>query len=380
MKRFPRKTVVPFLVVLALLLPLYLATLQTIPNGSEHYYMIDVGETQNVLNLWGTLHPTGYPLYVMIGNVLVALLKIVGVSAAAAPGITSLLYGVIALALIYALGVIITSQTRPWLPALMTLLFGLTRTVWVHHVIAEVYTFGLLFLALLLVIALWSGLIRGRVYWLALIGGMGVAHHRALVMAAPALIYAVWPEIKAALVGAKRRLAPTMLRSLVFLAALLLIGLIGFLPYAYLPARADAGAKWVYGEPGSWSGFLDQFWGREAARFIGAPASWDGLLTNVHTINSVLATDLTLPGIATGLLGLLGDIGEKSAKRRSTNPLVGDGCLTAVYGQGTRKPAGANNCSTSPAGKRLRVAASPLRIQSHMSRSDQQDCACRNSR
>jgi len=83
----------------------YLTTLQTIPNGSEHYYMIDVGETQNVLNQWGTLHATGYPLYVIVGNILVAGLRVLGVSVATAPGVTSLIYGMIALALIYVLAV-----------------------------------------------------------------------------------------------------------------------------------------------------------------------------------------------------------------------------------------------------------------------------------
>lgn len=40
------------------------------PSGGDHFYMADVGETQMVLNLWGTLHGTGYPLYAIIGNVV----------------------------------------------------------------------------------------------------------------------------------------------------------------------------------------------------------------------------------------------------------------------------------------------------------------------
>src|SRR6185369_2215626 len=113
--------------VLAILLPIYLPTLQTIPNGSENYYMIDVGETQIVLNSWGTLHSTGYPLFVMTGNIVVGLLKLVGVSAAAAPGANALIWGLLALTLIYALAVHITQ--KPVLAAGMTILFGLARTV-----------------------------------------------------------------------------------------------------------------------------------------------------------------------------------------------------------------------------------------------------------
>ncbi len=54
---------------------LYLPTFQTTPNGGDHFHMADVGETQIVLNLWGTLHATGYPLYAIIGNVLADALK-----------------------------------------------------------------------------------------------------------------------------------------------------------------------------------------------------------------------------------------------------------------------------------------------------------------
>lgn len=69
------KRVVPPALALATVVVLYLPTLQTTPNGGDHFYVADVGETQIVLNLWGTLHATGYPLYAIIGNVLADALK-----------------------------------------------------------------------------------------------------------------------------------------------------------------------------------------------------------------------------------------------------------------------------------------------------------------
>src|SRR5687768_7045911 len=164
----------PFALAAALLLALYLPTLQTIPNGSDQYLMIDVGEAQIVLNTWGTLHATGYPLYVMSGNLLVMLFRAAGVSPAAASALVSLVWGLVALGLIYALALNLAEtaanagkdKTLPYrnivgvLAMLVTVLFGLTRTVWVHHVIAEVYTFGLMLLALLHLLALWRGEIR----------------------------------------------------------------------------------------------------------------------------------------------------------------------------------------------------------------------------
>ena len=146
------------LIVLAGLAALYVSTLQTIPNGSSDYYMIDVGETQIVLNTWGTLHATGYPLYVILGNALVVIFKVVGLAPVTAPALVSLLWGLLALALIFILARHVMGQTHP--AALMTALFGLTRTVWIHNAIAEIYSFGLLILVLLLLIALWQPPVR----------------------------------------------------------------------------------------------------------------------------------------------------------------------------------------------------------------------------
>jgi hypothetical protein len=286
---------------LLILLIAWLPTLQTLPNGSEHYFMIDVGETQIVLNVWGTLHATGYPLYVILSSALVSLLRALGIDAVTAPAITSLLWGVAALTLLYVLTVRLTA--RPLLAAGMIVLLGLTRTVWIHHIIAEIYSFGLLLMIALLALALWQPPVRHRLYWLALLGGIGVAHHRAIAMMIPALVFAVYPDLRAE----GRRLLRALL-------ACLALGLLGFAQYLYLPLRANAGAAWVYGEPGTWAGLWDQFIGAEASRFIGTINSFDELLANIARINSVLITDLTLPGIIVGLAGLL--LALRSRERR----------------------------------------------------------------
>jgi hypothetical protein len=351
MFHFPstRKNILAFLLVLVVLLPIYFSTLQTIPNGSENYYMIDVGETQIVLNTWGTLHATGYPLYVMIGNVLVFGMRLLGISPAAAPGIVSMLCGILALALIYMLALQVIK--RPLVAAGVTILFGLTRTVWIHNAIAEIYSFGLVFLALLLLIGLWEstpppdplpaptgfpavtsdegGKSRDkywRIYLLALIGGFGVFHHRALLMVAPALLYVVWPQlITFVFPPSNRSRLQKILSTLYSVLSTLFLGLVGFLPYLYLPLRAATGAAWVYGEPGTWDGFWDQFLGREASRFIGPPQSFEALVSNFNRVNTVLVTDLTLPGIILGLFGLLLALHSPPHKRAAMALLLSGG-------------------------------------------------------
>jgi len=291
--------------VLALIVS-YAPLMQTIPNGSEHYTMIDVGETQIVLNVWGTLHATGYPLYVMMSSALTALLKMVGVSAATAPAVTSLIWGILALMLVY---LIAARLTRPFFAALLVISFGLTRNIWLHHLIAEIYTFGLLIHMLLLLVALWTPPIKSRLFLLALIGGLGVAHHRATAMLIPALLFAVFADFRAAYNGRKlpRRLI-----------ACLVLGVIGFIPYIYLPLRANAGAAWVYGDPSTLQGLWHQFTGREAARFIGGVSSFDGLIANFQLVTNVLITDLTLGGLLIGIIGLVWGVINKTHRRAAT--------------------------------------------------------------
>jgi hypothetical protein len=294
----------PLLLALLAAAGVYLLTLQTIPNGSSHYFMIDVGEAQIVLNIWGTLHFTGYPLYVMLGNLLTDLLTAVGVSAITAPAVVSLLWGLLTLALIGVLAHHLTG--RAWLAAGITLLFALTRTWWIHNNIAEVYSFGLLLLAALLNVALWRQPITGRIYWLALLGGLAVAHHRAVVTSIPALVFAVWPEMTAD----RRRLPRLLLISL-------LLGLLGLIQYGYLYLRGVAGAAWVYGQPGTLPGLIAEFFGTEASHFIGPPDSLAALLENFRMVTDTILRDVTLPGLILGLVGLLLALRSQRHRRAS---------------------------------------------------------------
>lgn len=328
--RILRHYTLAFLAMAAALLAAALPLTQRIPNGADHYFMIDVGETQIVLNTWGTLHATGYPHYVVLGNLLTGAFRLVGVSPLAAAAGVSVLWGLVAAAVMYALAWRLTDG--PWLAAGTVVAYTLTRTIWIHHVIAEIYTFGLALLLALLAVALWpprgaataatngTAAGYGRVYWLALLGGLGVAHHRALVMVAPALLYAVWPLLS----REPRKLPGVLLRALA-------LGLLGFLPYLYLPLRAWAGADWVYGEPGTLAGLWAQFIGAEASRFIGPPTTLAAFFDNAATINTVLLTDVTLVGLVAGLAGLAAGVRAARYRRPAVTLLLSAGVAYAFH-------------------------------------------------
>ncbi len=319
------------LAALGLLLAAYLPLLQTIPNGSTHYLMIDVGETQIVLNVWGTLHATGYPLYVLTGAPVVAVLRAVGVGAAAAPGVVSMVTILTALGLVWALAARLTG--RVWIAAAAAVAFGLTRTVWIHAEIAEIYALTLLLLVGMLWIALRPRRAESderRLYALAFLGGLAVAHHRALALAIPALLYAMGPVLFAPPAAGSERQGRWKTVT-VRVGVSLLLGLAGFLPYLWLPLRAQAGAAWVYGDPTTLTGFLDQFLGREASRFIGPPGAPGALLANVELVGSVLITDLTWPGLLAGVAGLVAALFARQTRRAAVTLLLLAGAAFAFH-------------------------------------------------
>jgi len=282
----------PSTLALLLLLILYLTGLQTIPNGSSHYFMIDAGETQIVLNEWGSLHPTGYPLYVISGNVLTGMMRALGVSPLVAASLVSLLWGVLALLLMFILARRL--GFAPWLAAGAVLLYGLTRTVWIHNVIAEIYSFNLLLLLLLLHLAFTTNPGYRQLLLLALFGGIALGHHRAFMTLIPPLLYACWPVLR----DSGKRPNRLVVAGSLFAAAMLV-------PWLWPLLRARSGADWVYGSPVSLPELADIIVASEYSRFIGPPASLPDLLRNLQQVNEAILRELSFPGVLLGVAGLL---------------------------------------------------------------------------
>ena len=285
--------------VIVTLLIVYLSTLQTRINGSSNEYMIDVGEIQVALNLWGTIHHTCYPLFALAGNVFTLPIRALDlIEPAAAASLYATAWGIVALG---AFGLLVAKLTaRPALAAGSVLVQGVTRSIWIHNVIAEVYSMSLAITALMLLVALWPApwegawSVRRRILWLALLGGIGVSHHRAVAFVAPGLFLAVAPHLR----DSDLRWARTLPQA---------IGLatLGFVPYLYLPLRAQQDTAWVYGEPGSWDGFWTEFTGREADRLVTLPEGADGWIDNLGHALTLLTREMTVPGLVLGLAALI---------------------------------------------------------------------------
>lgn len=283
---------------------LYLITAQSIPNGSSDPYMIDVGETQVALNVWGVLHLTGYPLYTMLGNLLVAIPQVFGASPALAASLVSAFWSLIALLMLVRLCYFF--DLSPTITALCLLILTVTQSIWVHSVVAEVYSLSLAFLALLWWLAAHPTMSLRKKFWLlALVGGAGIAHHRAVAFSGLGLVWILLPELRLQWRQVVRWM-PTAIG----------LFLIGFLPYLYIPLRANAEAEWLYADNlDTWDGFWFLFWGREADYLVTTPSDLAGWIDNFTGTIDILARELTPLGLMIGL-GLWALAGWKSPHQK----------------------------------------------------------------
>ena len=199
----------------------------------------DGGEFQFVPYLAGIAHPTGYPLYTLLGWVWSHLLPVGDV--AYRLNLFSAFWAALAVALVYPTARILVRQALPDLtPSIHRLLavwasatLAVTPTLWSQSIIAEVYGLHILVVVLVLYLVLmWGDRTAGGapdhrfLLGAALAYGLGLAHHATTLLLAPAiLIYILLVDRQ--ILGRWRLL----------LQALALI-LLPLLLYLYIPLRA----------------------------------------------------------------------------------------------------------------------------------------------
>lgn len=269
---------------------LFLSTFQTVVNGSESPYATDVGEIQNALPRWGTIHWTGYPLYTGLGSLFVTLLRWTGVPPAAGASLFSALWGAVAVGLLVALLQEI-GVSGP-LAVLGALVAAASTSIWMDASLAEVHTLTMVFTLATLLFAVRFGRSGERrdFFLLILFSSQGVAHQRAVLFLAPAvatLVLRQWCEMWRGLLPA------------------LALSLLAPLTYLYLPWRVQQGATWVFGTPGTWQRVMTMLLDNRAERIVSWPEGVVGWADRLARAFAVTANDLSPELLALGLLGVL---------------------------------------------------------------------------
>lgn len=218
----------------------------------------DGGELQFAAWTAGLPHPTGYPLYMLLGWGWTHLLDTLGLATPArAMNLLSVLLAACAVGLTYLLtralielavgqsvqGAPRSAQRLAALIAALT--FAMTPTFWSQALVTEVYALHAVFVALLLGLSLrWlRDLLREKapetapgltfrsrparpLMVLALLLGLSLAHHRTTLLLVPVLVLFVW------------RLDGHRLRRPRWLLVLGLLAILPLLLYLYVPLRA----------------------------------------------------------------------------------------------------------------------------------------------
>ena len=249
----------------------------------------DSGELVAAAHTLGIAHPTGYPLWTMLGR-LFDLLPLGGTSAYR----VAMLSAVSAAAAGGILTWLVMTLAGAALPGVLAgLAFGLWFPTWSQAVRAEVYALsGLLFALFLLALFRWDrDRSRRSFYLLALAGGFVSMHHRTAFLAvAPALAIAFW-------LTRPRRAGTWIPAALLCLAP--------FLCYLYLPIRAAARPPVNWTNPITLDRFLWHALGRQYTHFALENYSRPDVLTQQAgkllgeslTGNAALSVVLVLIGV-----------------------------------------------------------------------------------
>ena len=299
----------------------------------------DAGEVQLAAWTAGLSHPTGYPLFLMLGWLWSHLLAFFGVPPTRAMTLFSVTAGAATVAAMVPMmealfrraSLNLSARWSLFIASSAAIFFGLSETFWSQALLAEVYTFHLLLLVLLLW-ALWAKEIPPRrLYGLALLYGVGLSHHRTMILWAPGLLLWLW-------LCQREAFQP---RRLLILLVLLLLPELFYLYVAwrgvltpYLDQSLANGETFTLYD-GSWRAFVDHILGTVYATHLGLKQPLAERLAGVKHLaeeNVIMSWFFFLLTFATSL------IGWSIQDKRLTLPLsdrlllLSGGVMTLLFG------------------------------------------------
>jgi hypothetical protein len=271
----------------ALALAVYLRTMA--PTITFRHYGADSGDLVTAAINLGVPHPTGYPLYTLLAHLFTRLPG----EPARNVNLFSALCGALAVGVVFWTAYRLIAVREGGGPLAMVAAFSAAgmlafgQLLWSQATIAEVYSLNTLWATAVLAALVSSG--SARSYLLALLCGMGLAHHVTAIWVLPAL----WPYI-----GSLRRwLTPRRA------SVLVLCFVCGPLVYLYVPLRARIHPVPNWGLATNLSGLLWLVTGQAYQQYFGGvvPAQ---VLQRVVAWAGIWVRDLGVVGLALALLGL----------------------------------------------------------------------------
>ena len=274
---FKRKATFACALLLLIDLAVYLTTRAPVVQ------FIDSGELAVVCRTLGIAHPTGYPLYTLLGR-LFCLLPLGDVVFRVT--LMSLLFTCFSSAILFfallIMGRDLLQRTNRdlrlviWAAWLTSLIFSFTPTLWSQATSNEVYSLNALFYSLIiLLVLLWRTSRKAaageRIFFLLIfVYGLSFGNHMSTILLLPAIMY-----ISTATLG--KRLFST--RRIISILALFFLGLS---VYLFLPVRSAQNPLMDWGNPESWATFKRHVtgWQYQVWMFAGSAGELGSNLVN----------------------------------------------------------------------------------------------------
>ena len=237
----------------------------------------DTAEAQTVPTVLGTMHPTGFPAYVVLGWLVTNVLRPL-----AEPATLMNFLSAVLVSLAVGMSVFVTRRlgATPILAAAIAIGFALTPIVWHIALAADAHALHLaLVVGVTLGLLRWESQVRAwraspddlerkraadrTIVGTAALFGVAIANH--------ALSLLLIPAIGLFVLAVDRRV---LHRPKLILAALLACFGVAALLFLELPLRGGPfRAPLVYGSPGTWDGFWDIVLARQFQNDVGGPLS-----------------------------------------------------------------------------------------------------------
>lgn len=293
--RLFRHPLVPGVAIAACALVVYVRTL--LPGIG----FIDSGELVAVVHSLGIAHPTGYPLFTLVGWVF-AHLPFGGEEAYRLNVMAAILC---ALSLIFyyrvAQMILAGPAKKMQVPVGIVqaaaaggvLFLAFSRTFWVQAIAVEVYSLHILMISLVLVLVLEARAKSSQVLWIlaSFVLGLSFTNHMTTILLVPGVLYLYGTSI-----GSWRGMVRGVLR-------LVPAFVLGLSVYLYLPLRASASPVCNWGDPSSPGRFLSHLSGKQYRVWIFS--STEVAMKHLGAFVQGIPGEFAVAGLVFGVIGFI---------------------------------------------------------------------------
>ncbi|MCK5686808.1 DUF2723 domain-containing protein, partial [bacterium] len=225
-----------FLAIVLCTLSIYIISLA--PGITVSNLGMDTGEFALCARDLGIPHPTGYPVFNLIGKIFCMNPLVQNREIAYRTNVLSAVFAAFTVGILYLILKILTGNVL--ISVFAALCFGVTKTFWSQAVITEVYTLNLFFVSLFIFFAVnyIKNKSEEKYFWGCTFAiGMGLTNHTICILLIPVYFFLIY-------------LKPSIITIKKVSFGLFIIALCGF-SYMYLPIRAVKDPVINIGNPGN---------------------------------------------------------------------------------------------------------------------------------